>query len=108
MRSPTQMSLFDAPTFNVAVELKVVMNASAKRCGLSRDQIVDDMNTLADRYGIRLVKGNGKYLTMGTLEKWLNPADLSRQIPSKAIPIFNAVVGDGATLDVLYKYCDQS
>ncbi len=103
MRSLTQRSLFNTPTFNIAVDLKVVMNGSAKKCGMSRDEIVDDMNALADRYGVRLVKGNGRYLTIGTLEKWLNPADLTRQIPAKAIPIFNAVVGSGTTLEILCK-----
>jgi len=96
-----QLSLFDTPTFNVSISLKETMNRAAKTCGLSREEIVDRMNILAERYGVCLVKGNCRKLSRETLEKWLNPADPSRQMPAKAIPIFNAIVDNADTLNIL-------
>jgi hypothetical protein len=39
---------------------------------------------------VTLANGNSQRLTLEIFEKWLNPSDLSRQIPVKAIPIFCA------------------
>jgi len=99
MRQPIQIPLFEAPTFNITKLQKEMMNAAAKNCGLSRDQIVDGMNDLASRYGVNLVS-NGR-LTIETLEKWLNPNELNRQMPMKALPIFCAVVSDTSAMDVM-------
>ena len=70
----SQPGLFDrAPSLNVLREMKAAMAAAADGCGLSREGLCERMNELADRYGVRLVKGTGQHLTMATLEKWLNP-----------------------------------
>lgn len=103
IRGPVQRSLFDLRTFNVGLDLKEALNHAAKRCNLSRQWIVDGMNELAERFGVTLVKGNGHGLTLETLEKWLNPADRSRQMPARALPIFCAVVNDHSALEVLAK-----
>jgi len=100
MRQSIQIPLFDTPTFNVTKLLKEAMHAAAKKCGLSRDQIVDGMNDLASRYGVNLVSKKG-VLKLDTLEKWINQNDLSRQMPMKALPIFCAVVSDTSAIDVL-------
>jgi len=99
MRQSIQIPLFDTPTFNVTKLLKEAMHAAAKKCGLSRDQIVDGMNDLASRYGVNLVS-NGA-LTLDTFEKWINPNELNRQMPMKALPIFCAVVRDTSAMDVM-------
>jgi len=101
MSQPVQISLFNIPTFNTVVNLKEKMHKAAKECGLSRDEIVDRMNDLADRYGVKLVKGNGRGLTLDTLEKWLNPTDKVRQVPTRALPIFCAVVSSHEPLEAL-------
>jgi len=89
----TQLGLFNtAPTLNVLRDLKVAMAHAAKNSGLSRDELCDRINQLADRYGVRLVKGTGLNLTMDTLEKWLNPEDKERVIPVKAMSVFCAAV----------------
>jgi len=75
------------------------MRAAAKKCDLSRERIVDRMNDLAGRYGVGLVS-NGR-LTLDTFEKWINPSELNRQMPMKALPIFCAVINDHSALDVL-------
>lgn len=98
-KPPTQLSLFDAPTLNTTKIQKEAMNFAAKDCGLSREKIVDQMNDLAVRYGVNLVS-NGA-LKMETFEKWINPNDLSRQMPMKALPVFCAVVRDYSAVDVL-------
>lgn len=98
----SQPGLFDrAPSLNVQREMKVAMAAAADGCGLSREGLCERMNELADRYGVRLVKGTGQHLTMATLEKWLNPEDKERVIPAKGLPVFCAATGDVAPLQVL-------
>ncbi len=94
-----QLSLFERSTFNITPDIKGAMNAAAKECGLSREEIVDKMNSLAERNGVCLV--NGKRLTIDTLEKWLNPSESHRLISIKALPIFCAVVKDAGALNVL-------
>ena len=94
-----QIPLFDQPNINTIKTQKEAMNAAARRCGLSRDQIVDKMNDLASRYGVSLMSNGG--LRLDTFEKWINPNDLSRQMPMKALPVFCAVVRDYEALNVL-------
>lgn len=77
-----QLSLLETPEFRVSgllASLKAAMNRAASGHRLSRDQMVDAMNRIADSSGVRL-GGNAK-LTAATLEKWLNPAD-REHIPS--------------------------
>jgi hypothetical protein len=85
--NPAQMSLFEIPTFNITAEFKSALNDVTKSSKLSREEIVDQMNALAARYGVCLLKGNAK-LTMAMFEKWINPLDTSRTMPLKAVPIF--------------------
>lgn len=89
----TQLGLFTkAPTLNVLRDLKTAMAKAAKETGLSRDELCDRINQIADRYGVRLVKGTGQNMTLDTLEKWLNPEDKERVIPVKALTVFCAAV----------------
>jgi hypothetical protein len=101
MNLPIQMNLFDQPTFNVARDVKAALKNDAFVCGLSREQIVERMNVLAERHGVVLTHGNGKGLTLEVFEKWLNPSDMSRHMPVKALPLFCAVAGNCSALDVL-------
>ena len=94
-----QLSLFDTPTFNTVKLQKEAMRAAVKKCGLSREQVVDRMNDLAGRYGVGLASNGG--LTLDTFEKWINPGELNRQMPMKALPIFCAVINDHSAMDIL-------
>lgn len=77
------------------------MAQSVKQSGLSRDEVLDRMNDLADRYGVRLLKGNGQSLTMATFEKWLNP-NAKEYIPSpNALVVFCGAVEDLEPMRVL-------
>ena len=101
MNKAHQLSLFEQRTLNIDRELHEAMNQAAKNCGLSRDEIVERMNALAVKYGITLAKGNGRQLTLTTLEKILNPNEPSHTISIKALPVFCAAVGDHSPLDIL-------
>lgn len=101
MTKQTQLSLFDQPTFNTIHPQKEAMNRAVKESGLSREQIVEKMNTLAVKYGVSLANGNNKELTVATFEKWLNQADTSRQMPMRALPVFCAICGDPGPMAVL-------
>ncbi|MDX9785480.1 MAG: hypothetical protein RBT11_01795 [Desulfobacterales bacterium] len=103
MAHHTQLSLFDAPTFNVFKPLKEAMQSAAKKSGKSVAQIVDMMNDLAGRFGVKLTNGNSEALSKDTMEKWLNPQDTSRFVTLQALPIFCAVAGDSSPMDVLAK-----
>lgn len=89
----TQLNLFNQPTLNVLRDIKEQMASAYKESGLSRDELCDRMNDLAERYGVRLVKGNGKKLALSTLDKWLNPEEKEHFPTIKALPIFCAVTG---------------
>ena len=94
MRKPIQLDLFNQPTLNVGKVFKLAMCDDVRASGLSREQIVDRMNDLAERHGVCLVHGNSRKLTIETFEKWLNPGDLDRMMPLKALPVFCAATGE--------------
>ncbi len=99
--SPTQLDLFSQPTFGTVIrDIKIAMKEAVELSGLSREQVVDAMNELALRHGVRLNNGNAKALTKETLEKWVNPKEESHVPPIKALPIFCAVVKTTAPLNV--------
>ncbi len=90
-----QLDLFSAaPTLNVQRDVKTAMANAAKDTGLSREELCERINHIADRYGVRLVKGTGSGVTLATLEKWLNPEDKEREIPVKAMAVYLAATGD--------------
>ncbi len=99
-----QLSLFNDPSAGLATlmaQVKSAMNASASRCGLSREQIVDKMNATAKSGGVSLCRGNARSVTLATLEKWLNPAN-SEHIPTLvAVNVFCLVVDNIAPLEAM-------
>lgn len=96
-----QLDLFNQVSLNVLRDLKEAMALDAEASGLSREELCDRMNQIAERYGVRLVKGSGVHVTMATLEKWLNPEDRERVIPAKGLPIFCAATGGIRTMQAL-------
>jgi hypothetical protein len=80
--------------------VKAEMQESVRRSGLSRHQVLDRMNAVAQTAGIRLTTGNSKSLGLATLEKWLNPSNTD-QIPGiLAINVLCAVLHDIASIEV--------
>jgi len=49
-----QLSLFNQPSLNIGKKLKERMAASAKASRFSREELLDRMNELASRFGVRL------------------------------------------------------
>ncbi len=97
-----QLSLFSQPSLNIGKKLKEQMATTAKNSRFSREELLDRMNDLASRYGVRLVKGNGQGLTMATLEKWLNAGAMEHIPGINSLLIFCAATGDlGPMRDVL-------
>lgn len=93
-----QLNLFSQPSLNVGKKLKEQMAASAKASRFSREELLDRMNDLASRYGVRLVKGNGNGLTMATFEKWLNPEAMEHIPGINSLVIFCAATEDMAAI----------
>jgi len=93
-----QLKLFAAPSLNVLRTVKEAMATAVKECGMSRAELCDAINELADRYGVCLVGGRGQRLTLPTLEKWLNPEDREHLPSIKALPVFCAVTGDSGPM----------
>lgn len=89
-----QLNLFNQPSLNIGKSLKEQLAKTARESRLSREELLDRMNDLATRYGVRLLKGNGNNLTMATFEKWLNP-EAMEHIPSiNSLVVFCAVTED--------------
>ncbi|GAB0058080.1 hypothetical protein SIID45300_02422 [Candidatus Magnetaquicoccaceae bacterium FCR-1] len=95
-----QLNLF-APGLAVEYAIKEAMQIAAKESGLSRAQIVDEMEKLAGRSGVKLNTGSAARLTEDMLDKWLNPQESERMIPLKSLVIFCRVVGSLAPYRVM-------
>jgi hypothetical protein len=93
-----QLNLFSQPSLNIGKSLKEQLAKSAKESRFSREELLDRMNDLASRYGVRLMKGNGNCLTMATLEKWLNPDALDYMPGINSLVIFCAATDDLAPM----------
>lgn len=96
-----QLSLFNQPSLNINRALKEQMALVAKGSQWSREEILDRMNDLAGRYGVRLMKGNGRALTMTTFEKWLNVSAMEHVPTVNSLVIFCAAIGDNSPMHVL-------
>lgn len=89
----SQLNLFNQPTLNVLRTVKERMVTAHKESCLSREELCDKMNDLAERYGVLLVGGRGQRLALATLDKWLNPEEKEHFPTIKGLPIFCAVTG---------------
>ena len=83
--------------------VKSAMNRAASRCGLSRDEIADRMNQIAQDAGVSLSRGNAKRVTLATLEKWLNPANMEHQPSILALNVFCMAVKSAEPLAVMLR-----
>lgn len=88
-----QLNLFKRQSLNVGREFKECLAEVVNNSGLSRAEFLDRMNSVADRFGVRLMKGNGNGLTMATFEKWLN-VEQSQYVPPLAALTIICEVGN--------------
>ena len=98
-----QLDLFSRFSLNINHDVKEAMAISARESGLSREEILDRMNSLAGKYGVRLFRGNGNSLTMSTLEKWLNIQAAEHIPPINSLVIFCAVLNDNSAMEKITK-----
>jgi hypothetical protein len=99
MHQARQLSLFENQIPDTEPLIKAAMNRAAKRCGLSREHIVDKMNEIAGMGGYRLNR-NARLLSLDVLEKWLNPAERDYVPSHNALQVFMAATGDTEPLQV--------
>ncbi|MDH5524482.1 MAG: hypothetical protein OEY01_10895 [Desulfobulbaceae bacterium] len=97
-KTPKQLDLFNRPSFHtITRDIKSAMNQAIKKSNLKREQVLDLMNDLAERRGVRM---NGKGgLSKDTFEKWLNVEEESRMPGIKGLTIFCAVLGTASPLE---------
>jgi hypothetical protein len=95
-----QYSLF-GPDLNPEKGVKVALNKAAKASPLSRDQVCDRLEELAQEHGLKLANGNARRLRRETLEKWLNPAESQHVPPLRALVLLCKVLGTSAPLAAL-------
>ena len=74
--------------------LKACLNKCCGESGLSRDQIVDRLNGIAEAAGVKLTAGNSKGLSLATLEKWLNPQNTDHPPSLVAVNALVLALGD--------------
>lgn len=99
--SDRQYGLFDMNSLNPVPELKRAMNVAARKCGLSREEIVERLNELAALEGLRTRGKDGK-LTLAVLDKWLAP-ESDQVIGLKWLPGYCKVVGSLSPVAALVK-----
>lgn len=73
---------FRGQNLNISYDLKQAMNAAAKASKHSREQILERMEEICRRHGIKT------QLSMALLEKWLNPQADEHVMPLKLFPVF--------------------
>lgn len=96
-----QLNLFSRQSFNTTRELKECLSSVVSKSGMSREEFLDLINQLADRFGVRLVKGRGRSLSMATFEKWLNPNNTEHIPHYSAISIICEIGETVAPLQVM-------
>lgn len=89
---PRQLSFWDTPSLDPTARIKSAMREALKGCGLSRDQVADQINLLAKREGVS-TNGKAKRVTVELIEKWVSPAAHAHRIPVQYLPIFCNVTG---------------
>ena len=95
-----QLNLFKKQSLNVGREFKECLATLVSGSGLSRAEFLDRMNEAADRFGVRLMKGNGNGLTLATFEKWLNVDQSQYMPPLSALTIICEVGGSTEPLQI--------
>ena len=96
-----QLDLFRSESLNITYDIKRIIRLElddAKKRGLSRDEIVDSMNEIAVREGMRLGK-NG--ISKDTLDGWCKDSDPGRLPSLPWLVIFCKILGTVNPIDIL-------
>lgn len=101
-----QRELWEIIVTDPGPAIKSSMNEAIKRCSLSREQIVDEMNTLAYMAGISC-NGRSQKITTSLLDKWVAPSATAYFIPIRLLPIFCRVVGSDLPLKAITTFFEN-
>ena len=101
-----QLGLWDFLVSDPGPSLKAAMNEAIKGCSLSREQIVDDMNSLALTAGITC-NGRSQKVTIALLEKWVAPGAKTYFIPLRLLPVFCRVIGSNLPMQVFASFFEN-
>lgn len=85
-RQLEQPLLWQSLALDPTDRLKTAMRQALTTADMSREQIVDEMNRLAELEGIRT--GRSERTSVDILNKWVAPGDERYIIPTKLLPIF--------------------
>jgi hypothetical protein len=95
-----QLNLFESTSLNTTYDIKREIRLAMSRSGLSRDQIVDQINDLAVKEGMR------KSISKAALDNWSKDSDPDR-LPSPAwLTLFCKVVGSVTPISALIRPLD--
>lgn len=103
-----QTSLFDDPALALSgllPALRAAMNGVVGQDEDGRKVLVDRLNALATRAGIKLTSGNTRTISKDTLDKWLSPADREHTPSILALAVVCVATGDAGPLRVLTRAC---
>jgi len=98
--TPRQLDFWDNPSLDPTGRLKAAMREALKDCGLSRDQVADQINELARREGTA-TNGKAQRVTVELIEKWVSPSAAGNRIPVQYLPMFCRVTGSLLPLTAL-------
>lgn len=92
----TQLSLFDTSRLTGAMTaIRAAMrDAAGAEESEGRKLLVDRLNEVALRAGIKLTSGNSSGISKATLDKWLSPSDLSHPPSILALLAFCSATGN--------------
>jgi len=95
-----QLSLWESTHLDPTNRLKIAMKEAVKQSSMSREQIVDEINRLAEYEGLTC-SGRAQRVTYAIFDKWLAPSSKGHIIPLKLLPLFCHAVGSLLPLKAL-------
>ena len=102
-----QMELWENIISDPGPTVKAAMSEAIRRCSLSRDEIVDHMNRLAQFAGITC-NGRTQKVTLSLIDKWVAPGAKNYNIPIRLLPIFCRIVSSTLPLQAYSSFFEDA
>ncbi len=98
-----QLNLFSDVNVDPGPIVKSALAASIKQSPLSREEITDKMNEIAERSGISC-NGSAQRVTLSVLDKWTAHSANKHHIPLRMLPIFCQSAGSNLVLEAYSRF----